>query len=60
MAVDASRAWFSIHDAYGIQIAPGFDVPLGLAIVVALERVEAQEQGEQSPMRNLLGGIGPF
>jgi uncharacterized protein YxjI len=58
--IDASRKWFSIHDAYGIQIAPGFEVPLGLAIVVALERVEAQEQGDQSPVQNLLGGIGPF
>ena len=58
--IDASRKWFSIHDAYGIQIAPGFQVPLGLAIVVALERVEVQEQGNQSPFQNLLGGIGPF
>jgi uncharacterized protein YxjI len=58
--IDASRMWFSLHDGYGIQIAPGFDVPLGLAICVALERVEAQEQGNESPVRNLLGGIGPF
>jgi hypothetical protein len=35
-------------------------VPLALAIVIALERVEAQEQGEQSPIQSLLGGIGPF
>ena len=60
VAIVVSRAWFSIHDGYGIQITPGFEVPLGLAIVVALERVEAQEQGEQSPIQNLLGGIGPF
>jgi uncharacterized protein YxjI len=60
VVIDASRAWFSIHDAYGIQIGPGFEVPLGLAIVVALERVEVQEQGGQSPIQNLLGGIGPF
>ena len=58
--IDASRMWFSIRDSYGIQIAPGFEVPLGLAICVALERVEAQEQGDQSPAQNLLGGIGPF
>ena len=58
--IDASRMWFSLHDGYGIQIAPGFEVPLGLAIVVALERVEAQEQGNESPVQNLLGGIGPF
>jgi len=60
LVIDASRMWFSIHDAYGIQITPGFEVPLGLAICVALERVEAQEQGDQSPVQNLLGGIGPF
>ena len=60
LVMSASRAWFSIHDAYGIQISPGFEVPLGLAIAIALERVEVQEQGEQSPLQNLLGGIGPF
>jgi hypothetical protein len=52
--------WFSIRDSYGIQIVPGFEAPLGLAICVALERVEAQEQGDQSPVQGLLGGIGPF
>ena len=31
-----------------------------LAIVVALERIEVQEEGNQSPIQNLLGGIGPF
>jgi len=60
VVIDASRAWFTIHDAYGIQVAPGFEVPLGLAIVVALERIEVQEEGNQSPIQNLLGGIGPF
>ena len=60
VVMNASRSWFSIHDAYGIQITPGFEVPLGLAIVVALERVEVQEEGNQSPIQNLLGGIGPF
>ena len=58
--IDASRMWFSLHDGYGIQIAPGFEVQLGLAICIALERVEAQEQGSESPVQNLLGGIGPF
>jgi uncharacterized protein YxjI len=60
VVIDASRAWFTIHDAYGVQVTPGFDVPLGLAIIIALERAEAQEHGEQSPIQNLLGGIGPF
>ncbi|HLX34163.1 MAG TPA: LURP-one-related family protein [Candidatus Limnocylindrales bacterium] len=56
----ASRAWFTIRDAYGIQIWDGFEVPLGLAIAIALERVEAEERGEQSPLQNLLGGLGGF
>ena len=60
VVIDASRLWFSLRDGYGIQIPPGFDVPLGLSICVALERVEAQEQGNESPVQNLLGGIGPF
>jgi uncharacterized protein YxjI len=60
VAIQVSRAWFSIHNGYGIQITQGFDVPLALAIVIALERVEAQEQGQESPIQNLLGGIGPF
>lgn len=60
VVMSASRAWFSMHGAYGIQISPGFEVPLGLAIAIALERVEVQEQGGQSPLQNLLGGIGPF
>jgi len=60
VAIQVSRAWFSIHNGYGIQITPGFDIPLALAICIALERVEAQEQGQESPIQNLLGGIGPF
>jgi uncharacterized protein YxjI len=39
----ASRKLVSLHGGYGIQIAPGFDVPLGLAIVIALEQMELQE-----------------
>jgi uncharacterized protein YxjI len=61
VVMTASRAWFTIHDAYGIQITGGFDVPLGLAIAVALERVEVEEQGGgRSPLQNLLGGFRPF
>lgn len=43
----ASRRLISIRDAYGIQVAPGFDVPLALAIVIALEQME-REGREQS------------
>jgi len=37
-----SRSLISLHDRYGIQIADGFDIALGLAIVVALEQMELQ------------------
>jgi uncharacterized protein YxjI len=54
----ASRQFFSLHDAYGIQVAPGFDAPLALAIVVALEQVEKAEGHEDSPLGGLMGGGG--
>jgi len=38
----ASRRLLSIRDKYGVQVAPGFDVPLALAIVIALEQMELQ------------------
>jgi len=60
IAMTASRAWFTIHDAYGIQVAPWFDGPLALAIAIALERVEAEEHGAGSPVEDLLGGFNPF
>jgi len=56
--IHASRAFFSLHDAYGIQVAPGFDAPLALAIVVALEQVEKEEGHEESPLGGILGGRG--
>jgi uncharacterized protein YxjI len=39
----ASRRLLSLHGAYGVQIAPGFDTPLAMAIVIALEQMELQE-----------------
>jgi uncharacterized protein YxjI len=60
VVMTASRAWFSMHNAYGIQITGGLEVPLGLAIAIALERAEVEEQGGQSPLQNLLGGFGSF
>ena len=40
----ASRKLLSVRDKYAVQIAPGFDIPLALAIVVALERMELAER----------------
>jgi uncharacterized protein YxjI len=39
----ASRQFFSLHGAYGVRIAPGFDTPLALALIIALEQMELQE-----------------
>jgi uncharacterized protein YxjI len=39
----ASRSLLSLHGGYGIQVAPGFDVPLAMGIVIALEQIELQE-----------------
>ena len=38
----ASRRLLSLHGSYGVQIADGFDVPLALAIMVALEQMEIE------------------
>jgi uncharacterized protein YxjI len=39
----ASRRLLSIRDSYGVQIAPDFEVPLALAIVVALEQIQLED-----------------
>jgi uncharacterized protein YxjI len=40
----ASRRWLTVRDSYGVQVAPGFDTPLALAIVVALEQMELEKR----------------
>ena len=39
-----SRAWFRIRDTYGVDVAPGQDDVLFLAIAVALDRIHDDEQ----------------
>ncbi len=60
LVMTASRAWFTIHNGYGIQISPGFEVPFSLAVAIALERVEDAERGGASPLQDLLGGFDLF
>jgi len=38
-----SRAWFRIRDTYGVDVAPGQDDVLFLAIAVALDRIQHDE-----------------
>ena len=40
--IGASRAWFSLHDTYGVRVADGFDPALGLAIVISIEQMESR------------------
>jgi uncharacterized protein YxjI len=40
----ASRRLLAVRDSYGVRIAPGFEVPLALAIVVALEQMELESR----------------
>jgi uncharacterized protein YxjI len=54
--IQVSRKYFSMHGAYGIQILPGFDVPMALAIVVALEQIEVEE-GRGEGVHLGLGGL---
>jgi uncharacterized protein YxjI len=39
-----SRAWFRIRDSYGVDVAPGQDDVLFLAIAVALDRIQHDEE----------------
>jgi uncharacterized protein YxjI len=39
-----SRSWFTLRDAYGVDVAPGQDVVLLLAVAVALDRIHHDEQ----------------
>jgi uncharacterized protein YxjI len=42
-----SRSWFRIRDTYGVDVAPGQDDALILAIAVCLDRIHHDEQEEQ-------------
>lgn len=40
---EVSKKWFSLRDAYGIQLAANKDVPLILAISVCIDEMEADK-----------------
>jgi uncharacterized protein YxjI len=37
---EVSRRWFRVRDTYGVQVAPGADAPLLLAITVCLDQMD--------------------
>lgn len=39
-----SRAWFRIRDTYGVEVAPGQDEALLLAVAVCLDRIHHDEE----------------
>jgi uncharacterized protein YxjI len=39
-----SRAWFRVRDTYGVDVAPGENDALMIAIAVCLDRIHAQEE----------------
>ena len=39
-----SRAWFRIRDTYGVDVAPGENDALMIAIAVCLDRIHAEEE----------------
>ena len=39
-----SRAWFRVRDTYGVDVAPRKDDVLFLAIAVALDRIQHDEE----------------
>lgn len=46
--ITASRSLINIRDSYGVHVAADFDVPLALAIVIALEQMEQQARESSS------------
>jgi uncharacterized protein YxjI len=39
-----SRSWFRMRDTYGVDVAPGQDDPLMLAVAVCLDRIHHDEE----------------
>ncbi len=40
-----SRQWFQVRDSYGVEVEPGQDAALVIAIAVCIDRLREQEQG---------------
>jgi uncharacterized protein YxjI len=43
-----SRAWFRIRDTYGVDVAPGEDDVLLVAVAIALDRIQRDEQARRN------------
>jgi uncharacterized protein YxjI len=43
VVVSASRKFFSLHNSYGVRVADGMDADIALAMVIALEQMEEED-----------------
>jgi uncharacterized protein YxjI len=53
-----SRRWFSIRDAYGVEVAPGADDALVIAIAVCIDRIHEDEMRKNHERSAFGGGFG--
>jgi len=53
-----SRRWFSVRDAYGVEVAPGADDALVVAIAVCIDRIHEDEMRKNHERSAFGGGFG--
>jgi|HubBroStandDraft_3_1064219.scaffolds.fasta_scaffold425431_1 uncharacterized protein YxjI len=53
-----SRRWFSVRDAYGVEVAPGADDALVIAIAVCIDRIHEDEMRKNHERSGFGGGFG--
>jgi uncharacterized protein YxjI len=47
-----SRQWFSVRDAYGVEVGPGEDDALVISIAVCIDRIHEDEERRQREQGN--------
>jgi uncharacterized protein YxjI len=55
-----SRQWFRIRDTYGVEVEPGEDDALVIAIAVCIDRIHEDEVRERRRQGGFGGGFGGF
>ena len=55
-----SRRWFRIRDTYGVEVGPGEDDALIIAIAVCIDRIHEDEERKHREQQPFGGGFGRF
>jgi uncharacterized protein YxjI len=55
-----SRQWFRIRDTYGVEVAPGWDDAVVIAIAVCIDRIHEDEMRRNHEQQGIGGGFGGF